>query len=34
MHCEDLFVDDGGDWQTIEAICKRFPQLDVIPTLA
>ena len=34
MHGEDLLVDDGGDWQAIEAVCKRLPQLDVISTLA
>ena len=31
---EDLFIDDGGDGQTVEAVGERLPQLDVVPTLA
>lgn len=34
MHCEDLFVNDGCNWQAIEAISERFPQLDVVPSFA
>ena len=34
MHGENLLVDDGGDWQTVETIGKCFPQLDVVPPLA
>lgn len=34
MHSKDLFVDDGGNRQAIEAVGKRFPQLDVVATLA
>ena len=34
MHRENLLVDDGGDWQAIETIGERLPQLDVIPPLA
>jgi hypothetical protein len=30
VHGEYLLINDGGDWQTIEAVGKRFPQLDVI----
>lgn len=30
MHGEDLFVDDGGDGQTVEAVGKRLPQLDIV----
>ena len=25
MAAEDFFVDYGGDWQTIKAVCERFP---------
>ena len=34
MHCEDLFVDDGRNWQAIEAVGERLPQFDVISSLA
>lgn len=34
MHRKDLLIDDRCDWETVEAIGKRFPQLDVEPTLA
>jgi hypothetical protein len=34
VHCEDLLVDDCCDRQAVEAISKRLPQLDVIPSLA
>lgn len=34
VHRENLFVDDCGDWQAVETISKRLPQLDVIPPLA
>ncbi len=34
MHGEDLFVDDGCDGKTVEAICESLPQLDVVPSLA
>lgn len=30
MHSENLLINDGGDWKTVEAIRERFPQLDVI----
>ena len=33
VHGEDLLVNDSSDWQTIEAIGKGLPQLDVIPSL-
>lgn len=32
MHSEDLVVNDCRNWQTIKAICKGFPDLDVIPS--
>ena len=34
MAAENLFVDDGGHGEAVEAIRERFPQLDVVPTLA
>lgn len=34
MHCEDLFIDDSRDWQAVEAVCERLPQLDVVSSLA
>lgn len=33
MHSEDLFVNDGCDRKTIEAICEGLPQLDVVSSL-
>jgi hypothetical protein len=33
VHCEDLFVNDSGDGQAVEAVGKSLPQLDVIPSL-
>jgi len=34
MHAENLLVDDGGDWQTVEAIGESLPQFDVVSALA
>ena len=34
MHGEDLLVDDGRDWQTVEAVCECFPQFNVVPSFA
>jgi hypothetical protein len=34
VHREDLFIDDGSDWQAVEAVRKCLPQLDVVSTLA
>ena len=34
MHCENLLIDNGGNWQAVEAIRECLPQLDVISTLA
>lgn len=33
MHGEDLLVDDGSDWKTVETIREGFPQLNVISSL-
>jgi len=33
MHGEDFLIDDGSDWQAIEAIRKSLPKLDIIATL-
>lgn len=34
MHGEDLFVNDGSDGETVEAIRESLPKLDVVSTLA
>lgn len=34
MHGENLFIDDGGDWQAVEAVGERLPQLNVVAPLA
>lgn len=34
VHGENLLVDDGGNWQAVEAVGKGLPQLDVVTTLA
>jgi hypothetical protein len=34
VHGEDLFVDDGGDGQAVEAVCKGLPELNVVSPLA
>jgi len=34
VHAEDLLVDDGCDWQTVETVRERLPQLDVVASLA
>jgi hypothetical protein len=31
---EDLLVNNGGDWQAVEAIGEGLPQLDAASTLA
>lgn len=30
MHSEDLLVNDGCDWKTVETIRESFPQLYVV----
>lgn len=32
MHTENLIVYESCDWQTVEAISKGLPQLDIVPT--
>ena len=34
MHGEDLLIDDSCDWETVEAVRKRLPQLDVVSSFA
>lgn len=34
VHGEDLFVDDGCDWQAVEAVRKCLPKLDIVSPLA
>jgi hypothetical protein len=33
MATENLFINNGRNWQTVEAVGERFPQFDVIATL-
>lgn len=34
VHGEDLLVNDGGDWQAVEAVREGLPQFDVVAPLA
>lgn len=34
MHRENLLVDDGSNWQAVEAVSEGLPQLDVVAALA
>lgn len=34
VHGKNLFVNDGSNRETVEAICECLPQFDVIATLA
>jgi len=34
VHCKDLLIDDGCNWQAVETVCECFPQLDVVSSLA
>ena len=34
MHADDLIVDEGGDWQAVEALGEHLPELDVVPPFA
>jgi hypothetical protein len=34
VHGEDLLIDNGGNWKTVEAVGEGLPQLDVISSLA
>lgn len=34
MHSEDLLVDNGCNWQAIEAIGKCLPEFDVVSSFA
>lgn len=34
MHSKNLFVNNSCDRETVEAVRKGFPQLDVVPPLA
>lgn len=34
MHTEDLVIDKGSDWHTVENILKLFPQSDAVPIFA
>ena len=32
MATEDLFINNGSDWEAVKTVCERFPELDVIPS--
>jgi hypothetical protein len=34
VHCKNLLVDDGCNWQAVEAIGECLPEFDVVTTLA
>lgn len=34
MHGKDLLVDDGRYWETVEAVGKSLPELDVVSPFA
>lgn len=34
VHCEDLLVNNGCNWQAVEAVSEGLPQLDIVPSLA
>lgn len=34
MHTKDLVLHNSRNWQTVKAINKRLPELDIIPPLA
>jgi hypothetical protein len=34
MHTQNLFVNDGGNGKTIEAVGENFPQFDVVASFA
>ena len=34
VHAEDLFVDERGDGEAVEAVRKGLPDLDVVTALA
>ena len=34
MHTEDLIIDQGSNWEAVEAVSKSFPEFYIISTLA
>jgi hypothetical protein len=34
MHGENLLIDDSGNGETVETICKGLPELDVVTSFA
>ena len=34
MATEDLIINDGCDWETVETVCERLPQFYAVPSLA
>jgi hypothetical protein len=34
MHAQDLLVNDGSNWEAVEAVSKSLPQLNIVPSFA
>jgi len=34
VHTENFLVDNGGDGQTVKAVCESLPKLDIVSALA
>lgn len=34
MHSKDLLVNDGSNWQAVEAVRESLPELDVVSSFA
>lgn len=32
MAAKDLLINNGGNGETVETICERLPELDVVPS--
>ena len=32
MHAKNFFINDGSNWQTVEAVRECFPKLDIVPS--
>jgi len=34
VHAKDFFINNCSNWKTVEAVCKGFPELNVVSSLA
>ena len=34
MHAENLLINDGSDWEAVEAVSESFPKFDIVASLA